>query len=82
MVSIKTPTLGTRFLRYLSAGPWAGPIACFITACMYIYFKIIERIWPVESIEECPDIFLKNSHSSNAAISTASSIRPIKNDSK
>eukprot|EP01041_Mallomonas_annulata_P007067 gene7067-14379_t len=51
----KFPSLGTRFLRYLSVGPWAGPAACFIVACLHILWRICDYIWPAKDIEICPD---------------------------
>ena len=79
---MKMPSLGTRFLRYLSAGPWAGVLACFIMATMYIYWKLVELILPAEGIEECPDIILKpQSSSSSTGGGGASSVGGVRGTS-
>jgi len=70
MLGSKVPSLGTRFLRYLSSGPWAGVLSCFIMAFMYIYWKLICYIWPAELIEESPHILMKHHNTGNISVNS------------
>jgi phosphatidylinositol N-acetylglucosaminyltransferase subunit A len=49
------PTLGTRFLRYLTLGPCSGVVACFIAALLIFLKRFWELIHPSHLIELCPD---------------------------
>lgn len=49
------PTLGTRFLRYMTVGVWSGVATCFIVAAMHIMWLICCAIWPADDIDVCPD---------------------------
>ena len=55
---MELPSLSTRFLRYMSCGPWAGVAACFIMACLHLLWLLCEYIWAADSIEEAPDLVM------------------------
>jgi phosphatidylinositol N-acetylglucosaminyltransferase subunit A len=80
MLTSKVPTLGTRLLRYLSAGPWAGLLACFIMSLMYLYWKLVCYIYPADLVEECPHILLNNRIAGNNSVNLL--VRQNSNKSK
>lgn len=68
------PTLGTRFLRYASVGPWSGMAACLIAAALHLLWRVCEFLWPAVTIEVCPDIMLNP----NSEVScTASALKQL-----
>lgn len=55
MSKSSVPTLGTRFLRYLSLGPWSGIAACWVVALLVCLKRFWEFIHPSHLVEICPD---------------------------
>jgi len=56
IIGMEIPPLSTRFLRYLTVGPFAGLAVCFIVACMHFLNLLCTYLWPAEYIEEVPDL--------------------------
>lgn len=57
----RIPSLATRYFRYLTIGPFSGVLACIIVTILHFLQWICQQIWPLDSIEICPDIVLPNS---------------------
>ena len=51
----KVTSLAARLMRCMSAGPFAGPLLCFIVIMLKLASFVCELIWPLESIDTCPD---------------------------
>jgi hypothetical protein len=47
-----------RLIRYYTVGTFSGPAVCFFMVCLHMLNMICEFIWPKDSIEVCPDIYL------------------------
>jgi phosphatidylinositol N-acetylglucosaminyltransferase subunit A len=53
----KRPQVATRLLRYMSAGPCAGPLLCMIAIFLSTMRAVCDILWPASSIECVPDFF-------------------------
>lgn len=53
-----TPTTATRFLRYLTTGPWSGVLGCFLAALLLCVKYLWDLVTPPNTIELCPTVEL------------------------
>jgi hypothetical protein len=56
ILSLPTPNLALRFVRYSTAGPWAGIIVMYMVAILHMACVVCEWVWPENTIEKCPDL--------------------------
>ncbi|CAL0321944.1 unnamed protein product [Lupinus luteus] len=45
-----------RLSRYLSCGPWAGKVFCFVMMVGFLLWQLLELWQPADDIEEVPDV--------------------------
>lgn len=66
IASSKIPKFSTRILRYLTAGPFVGLVACFFMTLLYLYRLVLEYCFPSSNIEICPDIIINGNRTKKA----------------
>ncbi|KAE9600592.1 hypothetical protein Lal_00046226 [Lupinus albus] len=50
-----------RLSRYLSCGPWAGKVFCFVMMVGFLLWQLLELWQPADDIEVVPDVILSRS---------------------
>ena len=69
MINNPQITLGVRLMRYMTVGPFYGFIACIIAVILYWMKLFWEFIYPLNSIEICPD-FIPSQMNSKSKLKT------------
>ncbi|CAM9581657.1 unnamed protein product, partial [Choristocarpus tenellus] len=49
------PSLSRRFQSYRRVGFFGQAVACFVAALLHLLWRLLERLWPLETVELAPD---------------------------